>query len=202
MDNNAATKTQAMKARAQALGFDACGGAPAGDADPKDNLRQWLATGYPAARDALAEQGIQGLPLASLAKREEDVFLPGRETSLQLPRRAPSLKLLQRARDEAHRVAVTYSRKRRSARTTTSTLSNIRGAGTPREGATEKAKVRQGRIQHTSLGQHVSPIAQRQPIGRAAILDDNGKRGAKPAGQRPVFEQRRAAARGQRTTGR
>ncbi len=88
-----------------------------------------------AARDALAEQGIQGLPLASLAKREEDVFLSGRETSLQLPRRAPSLKLLQRARDEAHRFAVTYSRKRRSARTITSALSNIRGVGTTRRRA-------------------------------------------------------------------
>ena len=88
-----------------------------------------------AARDALAEQGIEGLSLASLAKREEDVFLPDREKSLQLPRRAPSLKLLQRARDEAHRFAVTYSRKRRSARTITSALLNIRGVGTSRRRA-------------------------------------------------------------------
>ncbi len=88
-----------------------------------------------AARDALAEQGIEGLSLASLAKREEHVFLPDREKSLQLPRRAPSLKLLQRARDEAHRFAVTYSRKRRSARTITSALLNIRGVGTSRRRA-------------------------------------------------------------------
>ncbi len=88
-----------------------------------------------AARDALAGQGIEGLPLASLAKREEDVFLPDHEKSLQLPRRAPSLKLLQRARDEAHRFAVTYSRKRRSARTITSALLNIRGVGTSRRRA-------------------------------------------------------------------
>ena len=88
-----------------------------------------------AARDALVEQGIEGLPLASLAKREEEVFLPDLETSLQLPRRAPSLKLLQRARDEAHRFAVTYSRKRRSARTITSALLNIPGVGTSRRRA-------------------------------------------------------------------
>jgi excinuclease ABC subunit C len=70
-----------------------------------------------AAQAAAAEAGLATLPLASLAKREEEIFLPGREELLRLSRRSPSLKLLQRARDEAHRFAVSYSRrKRRSGR--------------------------------------------------------------------------------------
>jgi excinuclease ABC subunit C len=88
-----------------------------------------------AARSALAEQQLDTLPLASLAKREEEIFLPGRADGIRLPRRSPSLKLLQRARDEAHRFAVTYNRKRRAARTITSELMNIAGVGPSRRRA-------------------------------------------------------------------
>lgn len=82
-----------------------------------------------AAQAAAAEAGLAALPLASLAKREEEVFLPGREEPLRLSRRSPSLKLLQRARDEAHRFAVSYSRRKRSQRTITSELLAIPGVG-------------------------------------------------------------------------
>lgn len=82
-----------------------------------------------AAQAAAAETGLGALPLASLAKREEEVFLPGRDEPLRLSRRSPSLKLLQRARDEAHRFAVSYSRRRRSQRTITSELLTIPGVG-------------------------------------------------------------------------
>jgi excinuclease ABC subunit C len=85
-----------------------------------------------AAREALSEHGLDDLPLGSLAKKEEEIFLPGRKESIRLARSAPSLKLLQRARDEAHRFAVTYSRKRRAARTITSELLNIPGVGSSR----------------------------------------------------------------------
>jgi len=51
---------------------------------------------------------------------------------MRLPRRSPSLRLLQRARDEAHRFAVSYSRKRRARRTITSELLTIRGVGPAR----------------------------------------------------------------------
>jgi excinuclease ABC subunit C len=77
----------------------------------------------------------QAVPIASLAKREEEVFLPGRPESLRLSRRSPSLKLLQRARDEAHRFAVSYSRQRRSKRTLTSELLTIPGIGPARRRA-------------------------------------------------------------------
>lgn len=85
-----------------------------------------------AAVDAARGAGAPALPLVSLAKREEQVFFPDRPDPLVLSRRSPSLRLLQRARDEAHRFAVTYSRKRRSARTITSALLEIRGVGPSR----------------------------------------------------------------------
>ncbi len=85
-----------------------------------------------AAAGALADAGLADLPVVSLAKREEEVFVPGRRESLRLASRAPSLRLLQRARDEAHRVAVTYSRARRGARTLTSELLDIPGVGEKR----------------------------------------------------------------------
>ena len=88
-----------------------------------------------AAQDALTALGLGQVPLASLAKREEEVFLPGGKESLKLPRRAPSLKLLQRARDEAHRFAVTFNRARRRSRTVTSELLNIPGVGPARRRA-------------------------------------------------------------------
>lgn len=88
-----------------------------------------------AALSALVTAGLETLPLASLAKREEEVFLPGRSEGLRLSRRSPSLKLLQRARDEAHRFAVEYNRRRRSKRTITSELLNIPGVGPQRRRA-------------------------------------------------------------------
>jgi len=82
-----------------------------------------------AAVDAAAALSQGAIPIVSLAKKEEEVFFPGKSESLRLSRRSPSLKLLQRARDEAHRFAVSYSRRRRAARTITSELLAIKGIG-------------------------------------------------------------------------
>jgi excinuclease ABC subunit C len=82
-----------------------------------------------AALDAAERLGFSGLQFASLAKREEEVFLPGRPDPLRLSRRSPSLRLLQRVRDEAHRFGLAYNRKRRTQRTITSELLNIPGVG-------------------------------------------------------------------------
>ena len=82
-----------------------------------------------AAHASLEELGLADRPLISLAKREEEIFIWGREEPLRLSRRSPGLRLLQQARDEAHRFAVTYNRKRRSMRTVTSELLKIRGIG-------------------------------------------------------------------------
>ena len=82
-----------------------------------------------AAHGALESLGFGMLPLISLAKREEEIFVPGRSESLRLPRRSPALRVLQQARDEAHRFAVTFQRKRRTTRTITSELLRIPGIG-------------------------------------------------------------------------
>ena len=82
-----------------------------------------------AALETAAALGLSDLPMVSLAKREEEVFLPGRPDSVRLSRRSPSLRLLQRARNEAHRFGLAYNRKRRTQRTITSELLSIPGVG-------------------------------------------------------------------------
>ena len=87
-----------------------------------------------AALDAARSLGVE-MPIVSLAKREEEVFLPGRADSLRLPRRSSGLKLLQRVRDEAHRFGLAYSRQRRTRRIVTSELLEIPGIGPARRRA-------------------------------------------------------------------
>ena len=82
-----------------------------------------------AASEAAEGLRFTGLQFASLAKREEEVFLPGQPDPLRLSRRSPSLRLLQRIRDETHRFGLAYNRKRRTQRTITSELLNIPGVG-------------------------------------------------------------------------
>src|SRR5206468_400946 len=73
--------------------------------------------------------GLGSLPLISLAKREEEIFMVGKSESIRLSRRSPALRILQQARDEAHRFAITFQRKRRTMRTVTSELLRIPGIG-------------------------------------------------------------------------
>jgi excinuclease ABC subunit C len=82
-----------------------------------------------AADASLQELHLGGIPLIGLAKRDEEVFLRGKGEPLRLPRRSPALRLLQQIRDEAHRTAITYNRKRRTMRTVTSELLKIPGVG-------------------------------------------------------------------------
>ena len=85
-----------------------------------------------AALEAMTTIGTADIPLISLAKRDEEIYFPGRAEPLRLPRRSPALRLLQRARDEAHRFGVAYNRTRRSERTITSALLHIPGIGANR----------------------------------------------------------------------
>lgn len=88
-----------------------------------------------AALQALESLGMGDVQLASLAKREEEVFLPGRPSSIRLDRRDRALHVLQRIRNEAHRFAVGYNRKLRSKRTIRSELGDIPGIGPGRQQA-------------------------------------------------------------------
>ena len=92
-----------------------------------------------AARAALDALALHALPAISLAKRDEEVFLTGKSDPLRLARRSPALRLLQQARDEAHRFAVTYNRKRRTMRTVTSELLRIPGVGPSKRSALLRA---------------------------------------------------------------
>ncbi len=82
-----------------------------------------------AAHAALDALGLGAMPIISLAKRDEEIFVLGHAESLRLPRRSPALRVLQQARDEAHRFAITFQRKRRNMRTLTSELLRIPGVG-------------------------------------------------------------------------
>jgi excinuclease ABC subunit C len=83
----------------------------------------------------LAELGIDDVALVGLAKRLEEVWLPGEKYPTILPRTSEGLYLLQRVRDEAHRFAITYHRQKRSKAMTVSALDGIPGLGETRRKA-------------------------------------------------------------------
>ena len=77
----------------------------------------------------------RGVAVISLAKRIEEVFVPGREDPILLEKRSDALRLLQRVRDEAHRFAITFHRSRRDQAMTASVLDGVRGVGPARKRA-------------------------------------------------------------------
>jgi excinuclease ABC subunit C len=78
----------------------------------------------------LEELGLdEEIPVASLAKRFEEVYVPGQADPIRLPRQSEALYLLQRIRDEAHRFAITYHRQLRGQRMTQSVLDDVPGLG-------------------------------------------------------------------------
>jgi excinuclease ABC subunit C len=86
-----------------------------------------------AALAALNKLGIEEIPIAGLAKRDEEIYVPDREEPIRLERRDPALQLLQMVRDETHRFAVSSHRRRRSKRTLHSELEDLPGIGTKRK---------------------------------------------------------------------
>lgn len=88
-----------------------------------------------AAREQLVQLGYGDTSLVSLAKREEEVFVPGRSLPLTLQRSDPALKLLQQVRDEAHRFAIAYHRRLRAKETLVTELESIPGVGPVRRKA-------------------------------------------------------------------
>ena len=89
------------------------------------------------AMKVLEDLGLEEeIPVASLAKRFEEVYVPGRSDPIEVPRGSDALFLLQRIRDEAHRFAISYHRELRNKRMTTSVLDGIPGLG-----ATRKARL-------------------------------------------------------------
>ncbi len=88
-----------------------------------------------AASDVLAELGINDVAVAGIAKRLEEVWLPGEPDPVILGRTSEAMYLVQRVRDEAHRFAITFHRQKRSKRMTTSALDGVPGLGQARKTA-------------------------------------------------------------------
>jgi excinuclease ABC subunit C len=88
-----------------------------------------------AVARVLADLGIDDIAMCGLAKRLEEVWLPGEDAPVILPRASEGLYLLQRVRDEAHRFAITYHRQKRSKAMTVSALDGVPGLGETRRRA-------------------------------------------------------------------
>ena len=113
-----------------------------------------------AAYSALEEIGVTLQPLASIAKREEIIYVYGQENEpVVLDRRSPVLHLMQKIRDESHRFAVTYHRKRRQMRDRDSELLSIPGVG---------PRTRQRLIEHFGS---VRGIRQAAPDALTAVVN-------------------------------
>ncbi len=106
-----------------------------------------------AASAAMTELGVVDVTVVGLAKRLEEVWLPGDDEPVILPRSSEALYLLQRLRDEAHRFAITYHREKRSKAMTVSALDHVPGLGATRR---------------TALLKHFGSVAKL----RAAGVDD------------------------------
>jgi len=91
-----------------------------------------------AAQAALSELGMSDIAVVGLAKRLEEVWLPGDPDPVILPRTSEGLYLLQRMRDEAHRFAITYQRQKRGKRMIESLLDDVPGLGDIRRKAVLK----------------------------------------------------------------
>ena len=116
-----------------------------------------------AAADALTEIGLTTQPLASIAKREEIIYVHGQEDDpVVLDRRSPVLHVIQKIRDESHRFAVTYHRKRRQMRDRTSELDEIPGVG---------AVTRQRLLEHFGSVRALKQAAEKNPDSLTAVVN-------------------------------
>lgn len=106
-----------------------------------------------SAQQVLKELGIPNQPVIGLAKRLEEVFIPGVSEAQNIPKSSAGLKLLQQIRDESHRFAITFHRQLRGKRTLRSPLDDITGIGPHRKAAILKAFGSLKKIKEASLQQ-------------------------------------------------
>lgn len=132
-----------------------------------------------AARRALDELGIDDIAVCGLAKRLEEVWVPGEDDPVVLPRTSEGLYLLQRVRDEAHRFAITYQRTKRAKRFRAGPLDDVPGLGDTRKQALIKhfGSVKRLRSATIEQIQEVPGIGRKTAETIAAALA-----GAVPAG--------------------
>jgi excinuclease ABC subunit C len=131
-----------------------------------------------AAARALTELGIDDVAVCGLAKRLEEVWIPGEEYPVILPRSSEGLYLLQRVRDEAHRFAIAYHRAKRGKAATTSALDDVPGLGPARR----KALLKQfGSVRKLSAAS-IEEIAAVPGIGTRLAATVSAALGANQAG--------------------
>ncbi|MDA2927185.1 excinuclease ABC subunit UvrC [Acidobacteria bacterium AH-259-G07] len=114
-----------------------------------------------SAYQALSKLGIEDIPLASIAKREELIFVQGQEDPVLMPKVSPVLHQIQEIRDEAHRFALTYHRKRRSLRDFYSELDPIPGIGEKRKKRLLRNFGSVAKIRHASV-EELTPFVGRK----------------------------------------
>ena len=129
-----------------------------------------------AAARALEELGIDDVALCGLAKRLEEVWLPGDDHPLVLPRTSEGLYLLQRVRDEAHRFAITHHRQRRSKAMTTSLLDEVPGLGPARQKALLRVfgsvkRLRSASVDEVASVQGIGPALAAAVVGALAAQE-------------------------------
>jgi excinuclease ABC subunit C len=116
-----------------------------------------------AAAEALEEIGLTTQPLASIAKKEEIIYVHGQEDEpVVLDRRSPVLHAIQKIRDESHRFAVTYHRKRREMRDRSSELDEIPGVG---------PRTRQRLLEHFGSVRALKQTAEKTPDALTAVVN-------------------------------
>ncbi len=131
-----------------------------------------------AARAALTALGVDDVAIVGLAKRLEEVWVPGQDFPVILPRTSEGLYLLQRVRDEAHRFAITFHRQRRSKAMTTSALDGIPGLGETRRAALLKAfgsvkKLRAASVEEVEQVPGIGPSLAATVVQRLGADDAN-----------------------------
>ncbi len=120
-----------------------------------------------AALEVTRELGMDSLPIASLAKQNEEIFIPGEPRPICPPKDSPALHILQRARDEAHRFAITYHKKLRRRETMTSILDEFPGIGPKRKKALLRRfgslqLIREASVEELAQTQGITPTLARK----------------------------------------
>jgi excinuclease ABC subunit C len=153
-----------------------------------------------AAARALADLGVDDVALCGLAKRLEEVWLPGQEYPVILQRSSEGLYLLQRVRDEAHRFAIRHHRTRRSKGMTTSALDQVPGLGPSRKAALLKHFGSVARLKAASV-EEVAAVKGMGPQTASKVLDALTGTGERPARGVGAPDVRSAAVEGHVPTG-
>jgi len=123
-----------------------------------------------AAQAALSELGVHDVAIVGLAKRLEEVWLPGDPDPVILPRSSEGLYLLQRVRDEAHRFAITYQRQKRGKRMVESILDDVPGLGEARKKAVLRQFGSLKRLRAASV-EELSSVPGIGPTVAQAVVD-------------------------------